>query len=186
MTTLSLHSHPATPCPAIQSIQVQVEPQTDGSLRLHYRIEHAPDSLLIPAASTPGFADGLWERTCLEAFIAEQGSATYREFNFSPSGQWAAYAFHAYRERDTTYTPGISPGIQTQRSATHLELTADIPVALHPTGKNLQLGLTAVIELTNGGRSYWALAHPGEKPDFHQREAFCAAFNAEKVTVLSK
>lgn len=175
MTTLSLHCHPATPCAAIQGIQVHVEPLAGGHLRLHYRIEHAPDSLLIPATTAPAFADGLWEHTCLEAFIAEQGSTAYREFNFSPSGQWATYAFRAYRERDATYTPSISPSIQTQTSATYLELTAEIPATLLPAGKPLQLGLTAVIELTNGSRSYWALAHPGTKPDFHQRDAFYAA-----------
>jgi len=177
MTTLSLHCHPATPCAAIQSIQVHVEPLAGGHLRLHYHVEHTPHSLLIPTATTPAFTDGLWEHTCLEAFIAEPGCAAYREFNFSPSGQWAAYAFHAYRELDTTYAPDIQPSIQTQTSATHLELTADIPAALLPAGTPLQLGLTAVIELADGSRSYWAMAHPSPKPDFHQREAFCTVLN---------
>ena len=28
-------------------------------------------------------------------------------------------------------------------------------------------GLTAVLEEAGGVKSYWALAHPAEKPDFH-------------------
>ena len=30
-----------------------------------------------------------------------------------------------------------------------------------------RLGLSAVIEETAGRKSYWALAHPGGRPDFH-------------------
>ena len=33
-------------------------------------------------------------------------------------------------------------------------------------------GLTAVIETLDGAISYWALAHPAEKPDFHHPDSF--------------
>ena len=36
----------------------------------------------------------------------------------------------------------------------------------------LQLGLSAVIEEVNGRKSYWALAHPVGKPDFHHNDCF--------------
>ncbi len=36
----------------------------------------------------------------------------------------------------------------------------------------LRLALSAVIEETDGRLSYWALAHPAAKPDFHHAEAF--------------
>ena len=35
-----------------------------------------------------------------------------------------------------------------------------------------QVGLSAVIEAKDGSRSYWALAHPPGKPDFHHRDCF--------------
>jgi hypothetical protein len=34
------------------------------------------------------------------------------------------------------------------------------------------LGLSAVIEEMNGRLSYWALAHPPGKPDFHHADCF--------------
>jgi hypothetical protein len=38
-----------------------------------------------------------------------------------------------------------------------------------------QLGLSAVLEETDGTRSFWALAHPDErKPDFHHPDCFAA------------
>ena len=38
----------------------------------------------------------------------------------------------------------------------------------------LLLGLTAVIESTDGSLSYWALAHPRGVPDFHARAGWTA------------
>jgi hypothetical protein len=35
-----------------------------------------------------------------------------------------------------------------------------------------RLGLSAVIEETSGDRSYWALAHPPGKADFHHSDCF--------------
>jgi hypothetical protein len=35
-----------------------------------------------------------------------------------------------------------------------------------------RLGLSAVIEETSGRKSYWALAHPPGKPDFHHADCF--------------
>ena len=32
--------------------------------------------------------------------------------------------------------------------------------------------LAAVIEATDGSLSYWALAHPSDKPDFHHPDSF--------------
>jgi hypothetical protein len=43
-----------------------------------------------------------------------------------------------------------------------------------PADTNWQLGLSAVLEEKDGTKSYWALAHPGEKPDFHDAGCFAA------------
>ncbi len=52
-------------------------------------------------------------------------------------------------------------------------LEAHIPAALLSTDSgSLHIGLSAVIEAADGTLSYWALTHPGERPDFHQRAAF--------------
>src|SRR3546814_17205573 len=41
--------------------------------------------------------DGLWESTCFEAFLTEEGQPDYTEFNYSPDGRWACYQFDDYR-----------------------------------------------------------------------------------------
>ena len=52
----------------------------------------------IPARSAPRRAERLWERTCFEAFVAAGAGSRYYELNFSPSTEWAAYAFDGSRE----------------------------------------------------------------------------------------
>ena len=96
----------------------------------------------------------------------------YHEFNFSPSGEWAAYAFHRYRERAGDL-PQLDPGIAARVDAARLDLTATIVNSLLPTTSGaLRVGLCAVIEDAAGALSYWALKHAADKPDFHQRTAF--------------
>jgi hypothetical protein len=41
-----------------------------------------------------------------------------------------------------------------------------------------RIGLSAVIEEKNGMKSYWALAHPAGKPDFHHPACFAAELPA--------
>jgi hypothetical protein len=166
-----LLSHPAAPCVVACHIEVTATTMDDGGLVLSYRITCPPAEILVPALQPPGPADGLWQHTCCEAFVAEDG-AGYREFNFSPSGQWAAYRFTGYRERDTTFAPKAEPQLGFTRLADGFELHAHLPATLLPLGKTLQLGLTAVIEAADGSKSYWALSHCAAQPDFHVRQSF--------------
>jgi hypothetical protein len=175
----ALVCHPATPCAL--PLQISVSLAAAGSeagpgLLLRYTLRGDVSRLRIPEPAPPGPADGLWQRTCFEAFVARADETAYREFNFSPSGRWAAYRFSAERERDAsaeaTQTP-VVPDLQLERGPDGLTLLAWLPLhALPFPAPALAIGLTAVIETTDGQLSYWALRHPGERPDFHHRGGF--------------
>ena len=124
------------------------------------------------ARAMRGAADGLWQHTCCEAFVAAVDGVEYHEFNFSPSGQWAAYRFLVYRERDTDDQPSVAPTIGFQRLPEGFRLDALIARELLPAACQFHIGLTAVIEAAVGGNSYWALAHCATQPDFHLRQSF--------------
>lgn len=147
-----------------------------GGLSLSYRIRCLPEAIRIPAPLPSGPAEGLWQNTCCEAFVTEVGEG-YREFNFSPSGQWAAYRFTSYRERDAAFAADAAPQISFNLLADGFELHATLPAALLPSGKAPQLGLTTVIEAAAGNKSYWALAHCATQPDFHLRQSFALTLN---------
>ena len=95
----------------------------------------------------------------------------YREFNFSPSGEWAVTAFRGYRDGgEPVAEPG--PEIAVRRSGDRLELDAEIRPACLPPGRSLRLGLSAVVEDAHGVLSYWALRHPAGASRFPSSDAF--------------
>ena len=71
----------------------------------------------------------------------------------------------------------IAPRIETHQTEGRLELKAFVStLALGVTEEGtFHVGLTAVIEardVIDDARSYWALAHPAERPDFHHPDSF--------------
>ena len=66
-------------------------------LGLNYVASGRIADLLMPAPATPKRADKLWEHTVFEVFLRRPGDAGYIEFNFAPSGAWAAYRFTSQR-----------------------------------------------------------------------------------------
>lgn len=173
---LTLLCHPATPAPLLRTLEAQATLMADGALRIAFRLWGDIARLQVPATQGAQRSELLWEHTCFEAFVAAPGHAAYREFNFSPSGHWAAYAFSDYRQRDDRVIPDAAPQIATRRFAGRLELDAMVAApALPPSTGGLLLGLSAVIEaadVVDGRHSYWALRHPAARPDFHHRDAF--------------
>ncbi len=108
----------------------------------------------------------IWQHTCWELFFGRQGGAgAYREYNFAPSGEWAAYAFYSYRKAAPVKMP--DPRVTVLSGGPMLAIEAMVPV----DGGPLRVGLSAVIE-SEEGLSYWALRHPAGKPDFHHADAF--------------
>jgi len=177
---LTLQPHPTTAAGLVRQLTVAVDATAGGGLRLVYRLQADLDALRLPLAAPPNAADGLWQHTCFEAFVGRAGEAAYLEFNFSPSGEWAAYRFCASRERDPQALPPHPPRQQVRRESGTLiaEILLDA-AALPPRAPDaqLQIGLSAVIESAGGNLSYWALHHPRPKPDFHDRRAFTATLD---------
>lgn len=162
----------------MRSIEVSHCREADGSLRLGYRLVAPLSQLCLPvpvgiAGAVAGRADELWRHTCLEVFVAARGSQGYREFNFSPSGQWAMYAFSAYRAGMTVPALGNPPEMSWQRGAGLLQLEVSLPAESLPAADGgFRLALSAVIEEQSGTISYWALNHPAGQPDFHHPGSF--------------
>jgi hypothetical protein len=127
--------------------------------------------LVIPPFAGKGRAEELWKTTCFEAFLKPNGGQAYVELNLSPSERWAAYDFTAYREGMAERPFPREPEC-TMRAGQQLAIfDAAVPVAGLPDGP-CDLGLAAVIEEEGGALSWWALAHPEGKADFHHPDCF--------------
>ena len=182
--------HPSTPCPAIHRITLQAG-REGGRLALKYRLEGDIDALAIPSIAPPQRTDGLWQTTCCEVFITVLPQADsvlktesaldrgYYEFNFSPSTAWAAYSFTRYRQGMAMAELGEAVKIAVCRDVGWLELESVVNLGGLglPNEGTWHLGLSAVVQLESGDLSYWALAHPQGKPNFHHPESF--AFELE-------
>ena len=167
----ALHCHPATPPLAVRSVSARITGMDAHWLSLRWRIEGVTH-LVVPPLAGRVRRDNLWQTTCLELFARGEGAA-YHEFNLSPSEAWAAYAFTGYRDGGAPL-PMPQPPACTWRQPAHGDVTlfdAAVPRAALPA-LPFHAALCAVIAEGAGHLSYWALAHPRAKPDFHDAAGF--------------
>jgi hypothetical protein len=162
----ALVAHPAAPSAIAKSIVVHLQ-RIGAGLVLRYVLGADTRRLRIPPPRGAARADGLWRHTCFELFVRPAAGSGYQEFNFSPSGEWAAYRFAGYREGATPLDCAM-PIITTRIRAEALELE----VRMASIAAELLVGLSAVVEDSDGALSYWALRHPSARPDFHHADAF--------------
>ena len=169
MPIFSLVPHPAFPPSSVRSVEVELTATDWDDVLLDFRM--AGGGVVIPEWRTPARADGLWKSTCFEVFLGVPGLESYYEFNFSPSGRWAAYAFDGYRKEMRDLELAVEPHIEFDPERP-LDLSVDLDLSNTPNVAMLA-GISAVIEEQGGTMSYWALAHPpGDKPDFHHPDCF--------------
>lgn len=171
---LALQLHPDSQCDAAAQIGVEIARSSPAQLALRYLVTGTPGELLLPPPTDPARADGLWQHTCFEVFIRSSANPAYYEFNFAPSTLWAAYRFSGHRHGRSDVTEMSPPRIETRSNGDCYELRAWLELDRLPDLPRdaWQLGLSAVIEEAKGRKSYWALAHPAGKADFHHPDCF--------------
>jgi hypothetical protein len=155
----------------------------------------------------PNRGEELWRHTCFEAFVRVGGDEDYLEFNLAPSGDWAAYRFRRYREgMERAAGVAASPldaecrtgPIEPERRALLKQAGFDTLERFEPSFFSLKtelsfpnsmglavarpwhVGLSTIVEERNGRMSYWALAHPPGKPDFHDPACFALELPAAR------
>ena len=171
----NLSPHAATPPSSALKVWASVDHAaslgTVASTNIWFGVGAPAERFVIPAPLEPARAHNLWQTTCFEAFLRIPGVEAYREWNFAPSGQWAAYDFESHREGRSE--PQVAaPYVRVEDNLTWWALGATIPVDADAVWA---LGLSAILEEKDGTKSYWALAHPDDaKPDFHAADCFAA------------
>jgi hypothetical protein len=146
---------------------------TGDGVRVSFRLDDPNRAVVKSLAdgywdtTTIARTDGLWNTTCFEAFWGEAGSEGYWELNLAVSGAWNLYRFDAPR---TPQPPQRSNDYAFKSlRTTPSELVCELTTALRP--RSFDVGLTAVIA-TADRTFYYALHHPGPRPDFHDRAGF--------------
>ena len=177
MPLFNLIPHPDHLPHAIGGVTAHLKGSVCDPLWVYYDVRDAA-SLVTPPRANPARANNLWQTTCFELFLKSPDRDAYNEFNFSPSGQWAAYAFDTYRagmRELPTKPPHLDVGPAGRK---RFYLGADLHSAA--LCDDLQIALAAVLQEEDGTKSYWALAHAPGPPDFHNPACFIATLPAPK------
>lgn len=161
-------------------LEAAAERVPDG-VRLRFRLRAARaegfSAVALPAGEGTGSGerrDGLWKSTCFEAFFGIADSPEYFEFNAASSGDWAWYAFDAYRAgmRAPALEAAAEPRrVSERRAPDAYEAEWFVPHAAFAGHSVDSIGLAGVLEGA-GEVSYWAVTHAGSEADFHRRESF--------------
>jgi hypothetical protein len=171
----NLVPHPEMAPSAISSVTAEIARVEEGMFVIRFAALGDVRNLRIPEpVRYASRQEELWQTTCFEAFIRLRESRSYLEFNFAPSTGWAAYRFGSYRRgrEDLAIPP---PHFDVELHTNRLEVvvavdTSELPA--FPDGDVWRINLAAVIEECSGVKSFWALAHPPGKPDFHHPDCF--------------
>ena len=171
MTGFSLHPFPGQDSGGM-TIQGSIE-RTPESLAISFLLQGNLRDLVLPPTAERQRCDNLWQATCFEMFWAAAGATNYWELNLAPSGAWNVYGFTDYRTGMRQEERVAAPAIATSRTAESFSLTAELDITpLHTAQPPLRVGISAVCQHRDARLSYWALAHPEEKPDFHAPQTF--------------
>jgi hypothetical protein len=179
----SLKPHTDSPSRSIAAITVDLKRPSASAIELHYVAEGDIGGVAIPPHAESRHVDDLWRHTCFEVFLRDPAGTGYAEFNFSPSTEYAAYGFARYRGGRSNQD-GARPEVSFTSGDRRMELRASVPISrvehINPEGP-LLLGISAIIEDKDGTKSYWALAHPQGKADFHHIDCYALALAPENT-----
>ena len=170
-----LKLHRDSRCLTAAHVEVEVARPHADNLVLSYIVTGKMNDIRMPPVVESARGDGLWQHTCFEAFLRASSGVEYYEFNFAPSTQWAVYRFSGYRSGMRVASEIGAPPIEVQSGSDRYTLQASLKLdrlSGLPPDSSWRLGLSALIEDAAGSKSYWALAHPPGKPDFHHADSF--------------
>jgi len=178
MQTHQLVAHPGHPPAGIGQVEAKIIGADASWLRVRWRVDGS-QQLVVPAFAGKGRTDALWQTTCFELYLKPAGGEAYCELNLSPSERWNAYDFDGYRAGMRERPFPREPECTIRQGSTFAIFDAAIPVAGLPAS-DCAMGLSAILEEQGGTISYWALAHPEGKPDFHAPACFAAELPAPR------
>ncbi|MFZ5766575.1 MAG: DOMON-like domain-containing protein [Thermodesulfobacteriota bacterium] len=143
------------------------------ALHLFYRVTGPLEQLVLAEPGRPPQRrDNLWQESCFEVFVGAAGGPGYWEVNLAPSGDWNVYRFTGYRQGMRPAERVGAASCRISRQEGELVLEADLDIAGLEAPGPLRAGVSTVLLFLTGEYSYWSLAHPAARPDFHDPRGF--------------
>ncbi len=187
---------PFTPCAWVSAIDVEFSLSGDEIL-CAWALGGNTNSILWPARTdNPKRVMGLWQNTCFEFFIGPAAATHYYEFNLSPGGDWNTFSFSDVREDMQETRDLVCEHSQFTLTQDEAYLEARLRFCSAATDDLFRVGVATILEhkqdaghtsagrtsagrtsaghtsagRTSAGHTFFALNHPGVRPDFHRRD----------------
>ena len=172
----SLTLHPSCKSGPIREVKADIE-ATGSGCRARFRLTGDIGAIKVPGHAPMVREDNLWKTTCFEIFLKEPGAQSYTEWNLSPSEGWNAYNFDDYREGMRERHVPRTPDCTMRPGNAFAVFDAAIPASTISDDEQ-QMGITCVLEEEGGVKSFWAMKHAKDQPDFHDPACFAARLAA--------
>ena len=170
------HLRPFTTCSLAKDLSISGSlTRQPGTVLVKYQVEGALHRVNWPRTSgITGRCHELWRQTCFELFFAIKGEAAYWEVNLGLNDCWNIYHFSDYRNGMRQEESIAPPLCRVVVDGNLLSLTCALKFNnVIDDSSDLVVGVSSVIQATDGSTSYWAIDHCDLKPDFHNRSSFC-------------
>ncbi len=146
---------------------------------LDYRIRGDIDRPRLPPQAASKFQDLLWSKPAWKRSSASPTATPTSNSTSRPRASGRCIDSKPIGKDVTSLNPLPPPRVIVRRHGEELEADIDIHLGAIPgltaaeiKGRELRLAVSAVMQSDQGVISYWALAHPPGKPDFHHRDGF--------------
>jgi len=148
--------------------------RNENKLNITYFLQGDLSKIILSELSNiPTRKNELWRTTCFEFFLGVINSPQYWEFNLSPTGDWNIYRFNDYRQEMVEESAFIALPFNVIKQEHSLNINLEIDLSsIVSLDTNLEIAITSVVKSKKGEISYWALTHPENIADFHNRDSF--------------
>jgi hypothetical protein len=154
------------------SLEISLQ-RLEESLDVRYRLLVDIQELRLPLPDDSAFRKReLWQESCFELFLAGGDIQEYWEWNLAPDRCWNLFRFSDYRE-NMREEDILAPHLHTEKKEGCFTLNGLLKLPEELCDLTLlRVGVSCVLKDQSGRLRYWALSHPGAKPDFHDRRGF--------------
>jgi len=115
--------------------------------------------------------DELWKETCFELLLAGDNEVYY-ELNFSPSFAWNFYVLQSYRAEPKELEILEEASIKYEKKNDEFRIYFELKVKELNFEQFTHYNLATILLNKEKKRTFWAINHLKEQPDFHDRESF--------------
>lgn len=144
----------------------------NNKITLEYQVLGHMAHYHFPKPTKQKRANNLWLDSSFELFLAPKNRTSYYEINVSPSTQWNAYMFQAYKQEMKESTIFSTPSIKILHLEEEYSFSFEMAVQEGFLSQKLEINLAVILLGNDGVRNFYSLVKGEGMPDFHDREGF--------------